>query len=149
MTDGTADYNAEHYRLSPFYDLAKTAPIRMAWAHGKDLAPHGATSVAITPGWMRSEIMLEEFGVTESNWRDACEAQPHFVISETPRFVGRAVAALAADPDKARWNRQSLSSGQLAKVYGFDDIDGSRPDCWRYLREVQDPGLPADATGYR
>ena len=149
MTDGTADYNAEHYRLSPFYDLAKTAPIRMAWAHGKDLAPHGATSVAITPGWMRSEIMLEEFGVTEANWRDACEAQPHFVISETPRFVGRAVAALAADPDKARWNRQSLSSGQLAKVYGFDDIDGSRPDCWRYLREVQDPGLPADATGYR
>lgn len=149
VTDGTAEYNAENYRLSPFYDLAKSAAIRMAWAHGKDLAPRGGTSVAITPGWMRSEIMLEEFGVTEVNWRDACQGHPHFVISESPRFVGRAVAALAADPDKARWNRQSLSSGQLAQVYGFDDLDGSRPDCWRYQREVQDRGLPADAAGYR
>jgi hypothetical protein len=71
------------------------------------------------------------------------------VISETPRFTGRAVTALAADPQKARWNGQSLSSGQLAKVYGFDDLDGSRPDCWRYLSEVQEAGKPGDATGYR
>ena len=74
---------------------------------------------------------------------------PHFVISETPRFVGRAVAALAADPDRARWNGQSLSSGELAKVYGFTDVDGSRPDAWRYVAEVQDAGKPADAAGYR
>ena len=149
VTDGTAEYNADHYRLSPFYDLAKVAVNRMAWAHAKDLAPHGATSVCLTPGWLRSEMMLDAFGVTEENWRDAAAKSPHFVISETPRFVGRAVAALAADPDRARWNGQSLSSGGLAQVYGFTDLDGSRPDAWRYLVEVQDAGKPADATGYR
>ncbi|THK34373.1 SDR family oxidoreductase [Ensifer sp. MPMI2T] len=149
VTDGTAEYNAEHYRLSPFYDLAKVSANRMAWAHAKDLAAHGATAVSLTPGWLRSEMMLDAFGVTEANWRDAVEKQPHFVISETPHFVGRAVAALAADPDKARWNGKSLSSGGLAKVYGFTDLDGSRPDCWRYMDEVMDPGKPADATGYR
>lgn len=149
VTDGTADYNADHYRINPFYDLAKVALTRLAWTHAKDLAPHGATAVSITPGWLRSEMMLEAFGVTEANWRDATSKVPHFVISETPRFVGRAVAALAADPDRARWNGQSLSSGQLAKVYGFTDLDGSRPDAWRYVAEVQDAGKPADATGYR
>ncbi|WP_207481550.1 SDR family oxidoreductase [Arenibaculum pallidiluteum] len=149
VTDGTAEYNARSYRLSPFYDLCKTAPIRMAWAHARDLAPYGATAVSITPGWLRSEMMLEHYGVTEASWRDACSAEPHFAISETPRFVGRAVAALAADPDRARWNGESLSSGQLARVYGFTDLDGSRPDCWRYIDEVQDAGRPADATDYR
>jgi NAD(P)-dependent dehydrogenase (short-subunit alcohol dehydrogenase family) len=149
VTDGTAEYNADHYRLSPFYDLAKVAVTRMAWAHAKDLAPHGATSVSLTPGWLRSEMMLEAFGVTEENWRDATVKVPHFVISETPRFVGRAVATLAADPDRARWNGQSLSSGGLAQIYGFTDLDGSRPDAWRYVPEVQDAGKPADATGYR
>lgn len=149
VTDGTADYNAEHYRVSPFYDLAKTAVNRMAWAHAKDLVAHGATAVSITPGWMRSEIMLETFGVTEATWRDATATEPHFVISETPRFVGRAVAALAADPDRQRWNGQSLSSGGLARVYGFTDLDGSQPDCFRYLQEVQEPGKPANADGYR
>jgi NAD(P)-dependent dehydrogenase (short-subunit alcohol dehydrogenase family) len=149
VTDGTAEYNADHYRLSPFYDLAKVAVTRMAWAHAKDLAPHGATAVSLTPGWLRSEMMLEAFGVTEANWRDATAEVPHFVISETPRFVGRAVAALAADPDRARWNGQSLSSGGLAQLYGFTDLDGSRPDAWRYLPEVQEAGKPADATGYR
>ena len=149
VTDGTAEYNADHYRLSPFYDLAKVAVNRMAWAHGKDLAPHGATSVSLTPGWLRSEMMLEHFGVAEENWRDATANVPHFIISETPRFVGRAVAALAADSDRSRWNGQSLSSGGLAQVYGFTDLDGSRPDAWRYVPEVQDAGKPADATGYR
>ncbi len=149
VTDGTADYNAEHYRLSPFYDLAKVAVTRMAWAHAKDLAPHGATAVSITPGWLRSEMMLEAYQVSEANWHDATKMQPHFIISETPRFVGRAVAALAGDPDKARFNGQSLSSGGLAQVYGFTDLDGSRPDAWRYVVEVQDAGKPADATGYR
>jgi len=149
ITDGTAEYNAEHYRLSPFYDLAKVAVNRMAWAHARDLARHGATSVSLTPGWMRSEIMLEVYGVREDNWREATAQVPHFVISETPRFIGRAVAALAADPDRARWNGQSLSSGGLAQIYGFTDLDGSRPDAWRYVPEVQDAGRPADATGYR
>ncbi|CAN7624173.1 SDR family oxidoreductase [Mesorhizobium sp. LjNodule214] len=149
VTDGTAEYNADHYRLSPFYDLAKVAATRMAWAHAKDLAPHGATSVCLTPGWLRSEMMLEAFGVTEENWRDATAKVPHFIISETPRFIGRAIAALAADPERSRWNGQSLSSGGLARVYGFTDLDGSRPDAWRYVPEVQDAGKPADATGYR
>ena len=149
MTDGTAEYNAGHYRLSPFYDLVKSAVIRLAWAHAKDLVKHGATSVALTPGWLRSEMMLEAFGVSEENWRDATTAVPHFVISETPRFVGRAVAALAADAEKNRWNGQSLSSGQLARIYGFTDLDGSQPDAWRYIPEVEEAGKPADATGYR
>jgi NAD(P)-dependent dehydrogenase (short-subunit alcohol dehydrogenase family) len=149
VTDGTAAYNAEHYRLSPFYDLAKMAPIRMAWAHAKDLAKHGATAVAITPGWLRSEIMLDVYGVAEANWRDACKVEPHFAISESPRFVGRAIAALAGDAERARWNGQSLSSAGLAQVYGFTDLDGSRPDCWRYMVEVQEAGKPADVTGYR
>jgi NAD(P)-dependent dehydrogenase (short-subunit alcohol dehydrogenase family) len=105
VTDGTAAYNATHYRLSVFYDLAKNAAIRMAWDHAKDLEKHGATAVAITPGWMRSEMMLGHYNVTEASWRDAIKTQPHFAISETPRFTGRAVAALAADPDKARWWR--------------------------------------------
>jgi NAD(P)-dependent dehydrogenase (short-subunit alcohol dehydrogenase family) len=149
VTDGTADYNAYHYRLSPFYDLAKVAANRMAWAHAKDVARHGGTAVSLTPGWLRSEMMLEHFGVTEANWRDATAKVPHFVISETPRFVGRAVAALAADEDRARWNSQSLSSGGLARVYGFTDLDGSQPDAWRYIVEVEEAGLPVDATGYR
>lgn len=149
MTDGTARYNAEHYRISFFYDLAKTSVNRMAFAQAKELAPHGATAVSLTPGWMRSEIMLELFGVTEANWRDALGREPHFAISESPAFTGRAVASLAGDPQVARWNGQSLSSGQLARTYGFTDVDGSRPDAWRYIVEVQDAGKPADVTGYR
>ena len=149
VTDGTDEYNATHYRINPFYDLAKVSVNRMAWVHAKDLAPHGATSVSITPGWLRSEMMLEAFGVREDNWRDATQRIPHFAISETPRFVGRAIAALAADPGRARWNGQSLSSGQLAQIYRFTDLDGSRPDAWRYVKEVQDAGKPADTTGYR
>ncbi|MFD4133228.1 SDR family oxidoreductase [Streptomyces goshikiensis] len=149
MTDGTAEYNASRYRVSFFYDIAKAAVLRMAFALGHELGPRGATAVALTPGWLRSEMMLDAFGVTEANWRDALEKVPHFGISETPSYVGRAVAALAADPDVSRWNGQSLSSGQLAGVYGFTDLDGSRPDAWRYMVEVQDPGLPADTTGYR
>jgi NAD(P)-dependent dehydrogenase (short-subunit alcohol dehydrogenase family) len=149
ITDGTAEYNAETYRLSLFYDLAKTSVIRIAWAQAQELRPHQCSAVALTPGWMRSEIMLEHYGVSEANWCDATATEPHFVISETPRYVGRAVAHLAGDPGVARWNGQSLSSGQLAQVYGFTDLDGSQPDCWRYIREVQDAGKPADATGYR
>jgi NAD(P)-dependent dehydrogenase (short-subunit alcohol dehydrogenase family) len=149
VTDGTAEYNADHYRLNVYYDLAKIAPIRLArsWAH--ELGPHGATAVVVTPGWLRSEIMLHEYGVTEENWRDACAKEPHFAISETPRFVGRAVAALATDPQRHRWQGKSLSSGGLAREYGFTDLDGSRPDAWRYVVEVQDAGRQADVTGYR
>jgi NAD(P)-dependent dehydrogenase (short-subunit alcohol dehydrogenase family) len=148
MTDGTRSYNAERYRVSAFYDLAKTSVIRLAFAQGEELGPHGCAAVALTPGWLRSEMMLENYGVTEENWRDA--GNPHFVaISESPRFVGRAVAALASDPEIASRNGGSFSSGELAREYGFTDIDGSQPDCWRYLVEVQEANRPADPTGYR
>jgi NAD(P)-dependent dehydrogenase (short-subunit alcohol dehydrogenase family) len=150
LTDGTAAYNADHYRVSMFYDLAKTSVTRMAWALAQELGPHEGTAVALTPGWMRSEAMLENHGVTEASWRDATQRTPHFCISESPRYVGRAVAALAADRDASRWNGQSLSSGQLAQVYGFTDLDGTRPDCWRYMVEVveREGATPGDA-GYR
>ncbi|MEU6067055.1 MULTISPECIES: SDR family oxidoreductase [Streptomyces] len=149
VTDGTAEYNRDTYRVNFFYDLAKASVLRMGFALAHELGPRGATAVALTPGWLRSEIMLEHFGVTEDVWRDALDRVPHFAISETPRFVGRAVAALAGDPEVARWNGQSLSSGGLAQEYGFTDLDGSRPDAWRYLVEVRDAGKPADVTGYR
>ncbi len=149
VNDGTTEYNATNYRVSFFYDLAKAAVNRMAFALAHELEPHGATAVSLTPGWLRSEAMLDAYRVTEANWQDATKIQPHFAISESPLFVGRAVAALAQDPDVARWNGQSLSSGQLAKIYGFTDRDGSRPDAWRYVVEVQDAGKPADVTGYR
>ena len=149
MTDGTAEYNGVNYRNSFFYDLAKSSVLRMAFALGHEVGPRGATAVALTPGWLRSEMMLDGFGVREDNWRDALTQVPHFAISETPRYVGRAVTALAADPDVSRFNARSLSSGGLAQVYGFTDLDGSRPDAWRYLVEVQDADKPADVTGYR
>jgi NAD(P)-dependent dehydrogenase (short-subunit alcohol dehydrogenase family) len=149
VTDGTAAYNADHLRVNAFYDLAKTSVTRLAWAQAQELGAHGGTAVALTPGWMRSEQMLEHHSVSESNWRDATERTPHFCISESPRYVGRAVAALAADPDVARWNGESLSSGQLAQEYGFTDTDGTRPDCWRYMVEVIEAGRPAGDAGYR
>ena len=149
VTDGTDEYNATNYRVSFFYDLAKAANIRMAFALAHELRPHQATAVSLTPGWLRSEQMLEAYGVTEENWLEATKRSPHFAISESPAFVGRAVVALARDPNVSRWNGKSLSSGQLAKIYGFTDLDGSQPDAWRYLVEVQDAGKPADVTGYR
>jgi NAD(P)-dependent dehydrogenase (short-subunit alcohol dehydrogenase family) len=139
VTDGTAEYNSSRYRISVFYDLAKVAVNRLAFSQGHELAPHGVTAVAITPGWLRSEMMLDGFGVSESNWRDALDpdrsdgypaAPPGFASSETPRYVGRAVAALASDPSRARWNQRSVSSAQLARVYGFTDVDGTQPDAW-------------------
>lgn len=139
VTDGTTEHNASWYRISVFYDLAKVAVNRLAFSQGHELKPYEATAVAITPGWLRSEMMLDNFGVAEGNWRDALHpnrtggtpsAPEEFALSESPRYVGRAVAVLAADPDRARWNQQSVTSGQLAREYGFTDIDGAQPDSW-------------------
>jgi NAD(P)-dependent dehydrogenase (short-subunit alcohol dehydrogenase family) len=139
VTDGTREYNDENFRLSVFYDLAKAAVNRLAFSHGNELAGFGATAVAVTPGWLRSEMMLDNWGVTEGNWRTSLEpnradgkptAPPPFAESESPRFVGRGVAAIAADPDRARWNQQSVTSADLAREYGFTDIDGRAPDGW-------------------
>jgi NAD(P)-dependent dehydrogenase (short-subunit alcohol dehydrogenase family) len=149
VTDGTREYNATRYRLSVFYDLAKEAVNRIAWSQAQELGLRGATALSITPGWMRSEMMLEHYSVTEENWREGCKVEPHFCISESPLYVGRAVAALATDPERARWNGASTSSGALAPEYGFTDVDGTRPDAWRYIVEHRENGLPADDTGYR
>ncbi len=150
VTDGTTAYNESRYRLSVFYDLAKIAVNRLAFSQGHELAAHGATAVSITPGFLRSEMMLENFGVSEENWRDALTSAPgSFAVSEFPRYIGRAVTALAADPDRARWNQQSVNSGQLALEYGFTDIDGSQPDVWRYIEEIAERDLDADPADYR
>ncbi len=139
VTDGTREYNEQNFRLSVFYDLAKSAVNRLAFAHGHELQRYGATAVAVTPGWLRSEMMLDNWGVTEANWRTALDADrgnglptapPGFAESESPRFVGRGVAAIAADEDRVRWNQQSVTSAELAREYGFTDVDGRRPDGW-------------------
>jgi NAD(P)-dependent dehydrogenase (short-subunit alcohol dehydrogenase family) len=140
MTDGTAAYNETNYRISAFYDLAKASVNRLAFSLGHELEPVGATAVAVTPGWLRSEIMLEAFGVTEPTWRDALQADrpgglpsapPGFAQSESPRFVGRGIAALAADPERARWHQRSVTAADLARTYGVTDLDGTAPDSWR------------------
>jgi NAD(P)-dependent dehydrogenase (short-subunit alcohol dehydrogenase family) len=148
VTDGTAEYNASRYRLSVFYDLAKVAVNRLAFSQGHELAPHQATAVAITPGWLRSEMMLDAYNVTEANWRTAA-APPGFAVSESPRYVGRAVVALATDPVRQRWNQRSVTSGQLAAEYGFTDIDGSRPDVWRYEEAIEVGNRDANPNDYR
>jgi NAD(P)-dependent dehydrogenase (short-subunit alcohol dehydrogenase family) len=148
VTDGDAEFNAD-YRGTFFYDLAKVTPHRMALALATELADHQATAVSLSPGWLRSEAMLEHFGVTEDNWRDGTAKDPHFCISETPHYVARAAVALAADPDKARFNGQSLASWDLGPTYGVTDLDGTQPHMLKYHREIIDAGKPADDTGYR
>ncbi|MFE1955404.1 MULTISPECIES: SDR family oxidoreductase [Streptomyces] len=124
VTDG----NTARYRGSFFYDLAKSAVIRLAVAQAAELEEHGVAAVAVTPGFLRSEAMLEGFGVTEANWRDGAAKDPNFAASETPAYLGRAVAALAADPDVMARTGQALATWGLYKEYGFTDADGTQPD---------------------
>jgi NAD(P)-dependent dehydrogenase (short-subunit alcohol dehydrogenase family) len=131
ITDGASD----RYRGSLYYDLVKSAVIRLAKGQAAELAPHGVTAVALTPGFLRSEAMLDHFGVTADTWRDAVEKDRHFVASETPAYIGRAVAALAADPDVARFAGQALSTWGLQREYDFTDADGTRPDWGRHYAE--------------
>ena len=144
VTDG----DTHGYRGNLFYDLAKNAVIRLAYAMAGDLHSHHVTALAITPGFLRSEAVLESFGVTEANWRDGIDKDPYFAESETPCFVGRAIAALAADPDVASKNGGLFSSWRLAKEYGFTDLDGRRPD-WtaffhRKVQEIVERDTPPD-----
>jgi NAD(P)-dependent dehydrogenase (short-subunit alcohol dehydrogenase family) len=148
VTDG----EGERYRGSLFYDLAKASGIRLALAQASELAPHGVAAVSLTPGFLRSEAMLDHFGVSEVTWRDAIADDPHFALSETPAYVGRAAAALAADPDVMRWNGRALSSWGLAREYGFRDHDGSQPDWGRWFDDVVVGGLDprgVDVARYR
>ena len=138
------------YRGNLFYDLAKNAVVRLAYAMAGDLHAHGVTALALTPGFLRSEHVLDSFGVTEANWRDAIEKDPYFAESETPCLVGRVVAALAADPDVARKGGRLFAAWTLAKEYGIDDVDGRRPD-WgtffpRKVREIVDGGEPTETN---
>ncbi|GLY83740.1 SDR family oxidoreductase [Actinoallomurus iriomotensis] len=149
ITDGDDMFN-DRYRGSMFFDMVKVALTRLGKMLKDELDPHGVTSVALTPGFLRSEEMLEHFGVTEETWRDGIAKDRWFAISETPRYIGRAVAALAADPDRARWSGQALSSGVLAKHYGFTDLDGSQPEASRYFAEVYfGDKKDADVADYR
>jgi NAD(P)-dependent dehydrogenase (short-subunit alcohol dehydrogenase family) len=157
ITDGTTEFNTPRFRETVFLDLTKHAVNRLAWGEGHELEEHGGCALSVTPGWLRSEMMLDVFGVTEETWRDATrrpavEGEPDpadFGISESPAMIGRAIAALAADPDRNRWNKASVDSFALAEHYEVTDIDGSRPDAWRYIVEVREAGEPADVTGYR
>jgi NAD(P)-dependent dehydrogenase (short-subunit alcohol dehydrogenase family) len=124
ITDG----DTPDYRGNFFYDLAKSSNIRLAQAMAEELRPHGVTALALTPGFLRSEAMLDHFGVTEATWRDAIAQDPHFAASETPTYIGRAVVALASDPDVAAKSGAAWSTWRLVKEYGFVDADGSQPD---------------------
>jgi NAD(P)-dependent dehydrogenase (short-subunit alcohol dehydrogenase family) len=137
MTDGVD----ARYRGSLFYDLAKAATIRIALAAAADLRPYAVTAVAVSPGFLRSEAVLDHFGVTEQTWQEAGAVDPHFLASETPRFVGRGIAALAADPDVERYTGQALTSWGLAATYGFTDVDGRRPDWGTYFATHVAPQL--------
>jgi NAD(P)-dependent dehydrogenase (short-subunit alcohol dehydrogenase family) len=135
VTDG----NSARYRGSFFYDLAKSSVIRLAVAQAAELRPYGVAAVALTPGFLRSEAMLDGFGVTEANWRDGATKDPHFAQSESPAYLGRAVAALAADPDVLARTGRALATWDLSKDYGFTDADGSRPDFAAYWAETLEP----------
>lgn len=149
VTDGDDD---EYYAQSLAYDSVKVAIRRFGTVMAKELEAFGGTSVAVTPGFLRSEQMLEHFGVTEENWRDAIAKEPHYAMSETPHYVGRGIAALAADPDRHRFTGRALASWTLMREYGFTDLDGSRPDWGRWYEEVFKAGVDpttADASEYR
>ncbi|MEY9841596.1 SDR family oxidoreductase [Streptacidiphilus sp. EB103A] len=135
VTDG----NSARYRGSVFYDLAKASVIRLAVAQAAELRPYGVAAVALTPGFLRSEAMLDGLGVTEANWRDGAAEDPHFAQSESPAYLGRAVAALAADPDILARSGRALATWDLSKDYGFTDADGSRPDFAAYWAETLEP----------
>ncbi|MDN3359850.1 SDR family oxidoreductase [Actinomadura sp. DC4] len=149
ITDGDDMFN-DRYRGTMFFDVVKVAITRMGKMLKEELETYGITSLALTPGFLRSEEMLDHFGVTEETWRDGIADDKYFAISETPRYIGRAVAALAADPDRARWSGQSLSSGVLAKHYGLTDLDGSQPEASRFFAETYfGDKKDADVADYR
>jgi NAD(P)-dependent dehydrogenase (short-subunit alcohol dehydrogenase family) len=134
MTDGTVEANASYREGTGFfYDLVKANVGRIVLALSHELRGHPVTAMGVTPGWLRSENMLELFGVGEHNWRDALDKVPGFAISESPTYVARGVAALAQDPDVAALAGRIVTARQLADRYEVTDTDGSRPDAWGYI----------------
>jgi NAD(P)-dependent dehydrogenase (short-subunit alcohol dehydrogenase family) len=149
ITDGDDMFN-DRYRGSMFFDVVKVAITRLGKMLKDELEPHGITSLSLTPGFLRSEEMLDHFGVTEEHWRDGIAKDKWFAIAETPRYIGRAVAALAADPEVSRWSGRALSSGVLAKHYGFTDLDGSQPEASRFFSDAYfGDKKDADVADYR
>jgi NAD(P)-dependent dehydrogenase (short-subunit alcohol dehydrogenase family) len=148
MTDGTSAANATFRRnVGFYYDLVKANVERIVKGLSVELEDSPITVVGVTPGWLRSESMLENFGVTEANWREACRKRPGFGISESPTYVARGVAALARADDADRWAGTIVSARQLADAYDVTDTDGSRPDCWGYIAAygwAQDDGRGID-----
>jgi NAD(P)-dependent dehydrogenase (short-subunit alcohol dehydrogenase family) len=144
VTDGDGYW----YRGNIFYDLVKTSVIRLAFTMARELRKHRVTALAITPGFLRSEAMLDHFGVAEANWQDGAKKDPNFIASETPCYVGRAVAALAADPDVSRKAGRVFSSWDLSDEYGFSDIDGRRPHWGRYFSEKYNQTLSRCDDGF-
>ncbi len=150
MTDGTFEVNAEFRQgVGFYYDLVKANVQRIVVGLRHELRDHPVTPLAVTPGWLRSEGMLDNFGVSEQNWRDALERVPGFAISESPTYVGRGVAGLAADPGHGRYAGRGLTSHDLAVAYDVTDVDGSRPDCWRLIADRGFGDEQVDVTGYR
>ncbi len=136
MTDGTREVNAEvRPGVGFYYDFVKASVDRFVKNLAVELEDQPVTAVGVTPGWLRSERMLENFGVTEPTWRDACADVPGFAISESPAYVAGGVAALAADAERRRFAGRVLTARQLADEYGLTDTDGSRPDCWGLIGE--------------
>ena len=136
MTDGTNEFNADFRQgVGFYYDLVKANVSRIVLGLTHELRDHPVTVVAVTPGWLRSEQMLEGFGVREENWRDALGKVPGFAISESPAYVARGIAALAADADRVGFAGRTLTSRELSDAYGVRDTDGSRPDCWGYIAQ--------------
>ncbi|WP_052422516.1 SDR family oxidoreductase [Nonomuraea candida] len=148
VTDGTWEFNQSRYRENVYYDLAKLSVNRLGFAWSTELRPYGGTGLAVTPGFLRSEAMLDNFGVTEDDWR-AAKADPTWMVSETPAYLGRGVAALALDPDRQRWSGRSVTSEELARAYGVTDVDGSRPRVWSYITEVREKGGEGGWEAYR
>src|SRR5689334_18834322 len=147
MTDGTFEANREFRQgVGFYYDLVKANVQRIVVGLTHELRDLPVTPLALTPGWIRSENMLEHFEVREDNWRDALERVPGFAISESPTYVGRGVAALAGDPSHARFSGRGLSSYDLAAEYGVTDVDGSQPDCWRLIADHGFDHADADVT---
>jgi NAD(P)-dependent dehydrogenase (short-subunit alcohol dehydrogenase family) len=136
------------YRQTLFYDLIKISVSRLAYAMAEELYKHRVAAIAVTPGFMRTEAMLDHFGVTEANWREGGKKDPNFLASETPFFVGRAIAALATDPRALDKSGALYSSWGLAREYGFTDMDGSRPDCGRHFN-FEEIFKKSSKTGFR
>jgi len=134
VTDGTSEFNAAvRDTVGFYYDLVKAGVDRIVKSLSHDLEGHPVTALGVTPGWLRSEQMLENFGVTEESWRDALEKVPGFAISETPTYLGRGVAALAGEPDLTPYAGRVITAHDLAVAYGVTDVDGSQPDAWGYI----------------